>query len=65
VDTLYEKVRMDGRVISMAVQVVCGVNEDGKREILAVEPMLDSYPQLFKALQARSLEWSFQTQTKA
>ncbi|NLH00466.1 MAG: IS256 family transposase, partial [Clostridiales bacterium] len=27
VDALYEKVRMDGRVISMAVQVVCGVNE--------------------------------------
>jgi putative transposase len=60
VDALYEKVRVDGRVVSMAVQVVCGVNEDGKREVLAVEPMLDesreSYAQLFQALQARGLK---------
>jgi len=39
-DALYEKVRMNGRVVSMAVMVVCGVNEKG-RDILAVEPMLD------------------------
>jgi hypothetical protein len=50
-DALYEKVRMDGRVISMAVMAVCGVNEQGHRDVLAVEPMLDeskeSYCQLF------------------
>jgi len=59
VDALYEKVRLDGRVISMAVLVVCGVDESGKREILAVEPMLDeskeSYCQLFQSLQERGL----------
>lgn len=57
---LYEKVRLEGRVVSMAVQVVCGVNEEGKREVLAVEPMLDeskeSYSQLFQALQTRGLK---------
>ena len=28
-DALYEKVRMDGRVVSMAVMAVCGINEQG------------------------------------
>ena len=37
VDALYEKVRMDGRIVSMAVLVVCGVDEHGQRDILAVE----------------------------
>lgn len=59
-DALYEKVRVDGRVISMAVLIVCGVNEQGHREVLAVEPMLDeskeSYSQLFENLQQRGLE---------
>lgn len=39
VDALYEKVRIDGRIVSMAVLVVCGVDEHGQRDILAVEPM--------------------------
>jgi putative transposase len=59
-DALYEKVRMDGRVVSMAVMVVCGVNEQGHRDILAVEPMLDeskeSYSQLFQSLLDRGLK---------
>ena len=59
-DALYEKVRVDGRVISMAVLIVCGVNEQGHREVLAVEPMLEesreSYSQLFENLQQRGLE---------
>lgn len=38
-DAIYEKVRIDGRVVSMAVLIVCGVNEQGHREVLAVEPM--------------------------
>lgn len=29
VDALYEKVRMDGRIVSMAILVVCGVDEHG------------------------------------
>ena len=60
VDSLYEKVRLDGHVLSMAVQIVCGVTEKGQREIIAVEPMLDeskeSYGQLFKNLQQRGLK---------
>jgi transposase-like protein len=58
-DALYEKVRVDGRVVSMAVLVACGVNEQGQREVLAVEPMMDeskeSYAQLFQSLQERGL----------
>jgi putative transposase len=51
---------MDGRVVSMAVMVVCGVNEQGHRDILAVESMLDeskeSYSQLFQSLLDRGLK---------
>ena len=28
VDALYEKVRVDGRIVSMAIFIVCGVNEN-------------------------------------
>lgn len=60
VDALYEKVRYDGHVISMAIQVVCGVNKEGTREVLAIEPMLEeskeSYTQLFDKLKERGLQ---------
>ena len=43
----------------MAVLVVCGVDEHGQRDILAIEPMLEeseeSYLQLFRGLQERGL----------
>lgn len=59
VDALYEKVRYANRVISMAIQIVCGVNTQGHREVPAVEPMLeeskDAYQQLFEGLKARGL----------
>lgn len=59
-DALYEKVRVDGRVVSMAVLVACGVNEQGQREVLALEPMLDeskeSYSHLFESLKRRGLK---------
>ena len=59
VDALYEKVRENGRIMSMAVIVVCGVNLDGFREILAVEPMpeesKETYSWIFKGLQSRGL----------
>ena len=59
VDALYEKVRMDGRIVSMAVFVVCGIDEHGQRDILAIEPMLEEseevYLQLFRGLQERGL----------
>lgn len=60
VDALYEKVRYDGRVVSMAILLVCGVSETGTREVLAIEPMLEesreSYAQLFAKLKARGLQ---------
>lgn len=59
VDALYEKVRYDGRVISMAIMIVCGVNSHGQREVLVIEPMLEeskeSYNQLFRSLKARGM----------
>jgi putative transposase len=36
-DARYEKVRVDGRVVSQGVLVVSGARDDGFREILAVE----------------------------
>ncbi len=60
VDALYEKVRFNGKVVSMAILIVCGVNTQGKREVLAVEPMLEestsSYKHLFTQLKTRGLE---------
>ena len=51
VDALYEKVRIDGRIVSMAVLIVCGVDETGRRDIITVEPMAEesrsSYGVLF------------------
>lgn len=38
VDALYEKVRYGGRVISMAIQIVCGVNAHGRRNVLPICP---------------------------
>ena len=60
VDALYEKIRMDGRVISAAVLVVTGINRPGTREILAVEPMETeseaTYTLCSSSLKARGLK---------
>lgn len=60
VDALYEKIRDQGQVRNMAVHVVCGLRQDGTRDILAVEPMYEeseaSYTSLFKGLKARGIE---------
>lgn len=57
VDALYKKVRMNGRIVSMAVLVVCGVDQNGRRDIIAIEPMAeeseDSYKVLFETLKER------------
>ncbi len=37
VDALYEKVRVDERVESMAVVIATGVNPDGRREVLGFD----------------------------
>jgi transposase-like protein len=60
VDTLYEKMRFDGRIVSTAVLVVAGVTLEGRREILACEPMMneseEAYWILFNGLKQRGLE---------
>jgi transposase-like protein len=60
VDARYEKVRVDGRVVSEGVLIVTAIRrEDGLREILAVE-VADTeseatYQELFRSLKARGL----------
>ncbi len=60
VDALYEKVRVDGRVVSMAIQLVIGLNKEGRREVLAIDPMLEeskeSYKQMFQKLKLRGMK---------
>jgi putative transposase len=59
VDARYEKVRVDGRVVSEGVLIVSAVRDDGYREILAVE-VADTeseatYHELFRSLKGRGL----------
>lgn len=60
IDALYEKVRLDGEILSVAVMVAFGVNEAGKREILGIEPMLDesteNWKGFFRKLKRRGLK---------
>ena len=60
IDALYEKVRCEKHVISMAIAVVQGITKEGNREILAVEPMYaeseDTYTHLFEQLKRRGVE---------
>jgi transposase-like protein len=60
VDARYEKVRVDGRVVSQGVLVVSGVRDDGYREIVAVEvsdtESEATYQDLFRSLKARGLK---------
>lgn len=59
VDALYEKVREDERVESMAVVIATGVNPQGRREVLGVDVMPteseEGWTQFFKDLKARGL----------
>ena len=60
VDALYEKIRYGRQVRNMAVLLVIGVDEHGKRDILAVEPMQEeseaTYRSLFENLKSRGLK---------
>ncbi len=49
VDALYEKVRVNGRIVSMAILVVCGVDETRRRDIVAA--IQDSFSGASWALQ--------------
>jgi putative transposase len=59
VDARYEKVRIDGRVVSQGVLIASGVRDDGIREILGVE-VADTeseatYQEMFRSLKGRGL----------
>ena len=59
-DALYEKIRQDGRVISSAVLIIQGLTTEGRREILAIEPMYEeseaSWRAVLENLKSRGLE---------
>lgn len=56
---MYDKMRMDERIVSMEIVVVSVVDVQGQRDILAIEPMPeesgDSYLLLFRNLHDRDL----------
>ena len=61
VDALYEKVRdYDGKVVSTAVMIAYGVNLEGKKEILAIEPFAnestETWRLFFEKLRRRGLQ---------
>jgi len=59
VDALYEKVRVDDRVESMAVILATGVNLEGRREVLGLDVIPteseEGWTQFFKSLKERGL----------
>jgi transposase-like protein len=59
VDALYEKVRVDDRVESMAVVIATGVNLQGRREVLGFDVIAaeseEGWAEFFKGLKERGL----------
>jgi putative transposase len=60
IDALYDKVRIEDQVVSLALMIAHGVNKAGEREILAIEPMFDetedSWRAFFRKLKGRGLK---------
>jgi len=60
IDALYEKIREDQKVVSKAIMVAMGINADGHKEILAIEPMdnesKDTWELFFNKLKDRGLK---------
>ena len=58
-DTTYIKSRVEGSVLSQGTIIIAGIDEDGYREILAVEVIdtetFESYDRIFKDLRKRGL----------
>ena len=58
-DALYEKVRADNRVESMAVVVAIGINQEGRREVLGFDVIPteseEGWTQFLKSLKERGL----------
>lgn len=59
VDALFEKVRIDGVIQSMAVLIAVGLNEDGKREIIGISAKISEaethWREFFESLLKRGL----------
>jgi transposase-like protein len=59
-DALYEKIRKNGKVISMAIIVIRAIDLDGNVHIIAIEPMYseskETYSIMFNKLKERGLE---------
>lgn len=59
VDAVYEKVRMDERIESMAVVIATGVNLQGRREVLGFDVIAaeteEGWSEFFKSLKERGL----------
>lgn len=60
IDALYEKIRDDEKVTSKAIMIAMAINSEGKKEILAIEPMdnesTDTWTVVFDNLKSRGLE---------
>ncbi len=61
IDALYEKMRdYEGKVVSTAIMIAYGVNQEGKREVLAIEPFInesyETWKNFFDKLKARGLQ---------
>ncbi len=60
IDARYEKVRKHGRVVSQAVLITCGINEEGSREILdwrvGDSESEDTWSEVFRSLKDRGLK---------
>ena len=60
IDARYEKVRKHGRVVSQAVLITCGINEEGSREILdwrvGDSESEDTWGEVFRSLKDRGLK---------
>ena len=59
IDAHYDKVRIEDRVVTLALMIAHGVSSSGSREILAIEPMFDesedSWREFFRKLKKRGL----------
>src|SRR5712672_2343006 len=59
-DATYVKVRASGRIVSVAVIVAVSVNNDGRREVLGIEPVISDAHEGRKAAVAKVLHASWQ-----
>lgn len=59
IDAMYEKIRDGHKVRSKAIMIALGINAEGRKEILAIEPMenesTDTWTVFFDKLKARGL----------